>query len=223
MDDHASFARRGAARLLIGLSALCLALPVPAGPAQAPAEQNEAAKAAKKVDRAEKTAHQAEEEREALRGFQEQVAKYVDLHTRLIAKLGEPESVSAQRALAHALAAKRADAKPGDIFRPEVEPVFRRLIAEQLEGPDALDARKTFLEGNPGDEPPSVPFVVRVNGGYPVGAPRSTVPPSLLLTLPPLPACLHYRFVGRDLVLVDSVAGLIVDFLPAAAPDLAIN
>jgi hypothetical protein len=36
-------------------------------------------------------------------------------------------------------------------------------------------------------------------------------------------ACLHYRFVERDLILVDSVAQLIVDILPAAAPDLAIK
>jgi hypothetical protein len=58
---------------------------------------------------------------------------------------------------------------------------------------------------------------------YPPDAPRSTVPPSVLLILPPLPACLHYRFVGRDLVLVDAVAQLIVDILPAAAPDLAVK
>ena len=68
-----------------------------------------------------------------------------------------------------------------------------------------------------------VPVVVRVNAEYPLGAARSTVPPSLLLTLPPLPACLHYRFVDRDLILLDCVAQLIVDVLPAAAPDLAIE
>ena len=133
------------------------------------------------------------------------------------------EPVAAQEALAHAIEAKRAKAKPGDIFRPEVQPLFRRLIAEQLKGPDALDARKAVLEGNPGLEKESVPIVVRVNAVYPLDAPRSTVPPSVLLTLPPLPASLHYRFVGRDLILVDSVAQLIVDFLPAAAPDLAIK
>ena len=77
--------------------------------------------------------------------------------------------------------------------------------------------------GNPGLEKDSVPVVVRVNAVYPLGAPRSTVPPSLLLTLPPLPASLHYRFVGRDLILLDSVAQLIVDVLPAAAPDLAVK
>jgi hypothetical protein len=209
MDDHASFARRGAARFLIGpLAALCLAAPVLAGPDQRPAEQNEAAKVAKKMEKALATSHQAEEEREALRHFQEEVAEYAELHARQLAKLGAQE-------------AERAKARPGDIFQPEVLPLFRRLITEQLEGPDALDARKAVLEENPGDEEDPVPVVVRVNAMYPPGASRSTVPPSVLLTLPPLPACLHYRFVGRDLILVDSVAQLVVDVLPAAAPDLA--
>jgi hypothetical protein len=222
MDDHASFARRGAARFLIGpLAALCLAAPVLAGPDQRPAEQNEAAKVAKKMEKALATSHQAEEEREALRHFQEEVAEYAELHARQLAKLGAQETVAARRALAHAIAAERAKARPGDIFQPEVLPLFRRLITEQLEGPDALDARKAVLEENPGDEEDPVPVVVRVNAMYPPGASRSTVPPSVLLTLPPLPACLHYRFVGRDLILVDSVAQLVVDVLPAAAPDLA--
>ncbi len=223
MDDHAPFARRRPALLLIGLSVLCLAATVPAGSGEGPAERKEAVRVAKKVERAEKGAHQTEEEREALRRFQEDVAEYAELHARLVARLGTPESVAAQKALAHALAVSRAKARPGDIFRPESEPVFRRLIAEQLEGPDALDARRTLLEGNPGDERPLVPVVLRVNGEYPIGAARSTVPPSVLLTLPPLPACLHYRFVGRELVLVDSVAGVIVDLLPAAAPDLSVS
>ena len=224
MDDHASFARRGAARFLIGpLAALCLAVPVLAGPGERPDEKSEAAKVAKKVQKALGTAHQAEEEREALRHFQEEVAEYAELHAKQLAKLGAQEPVAAQEALARAIEAKRAKAEPGDIFQPEVQPLFRRLIAEQLKGPDALDARKAVVEGNPGLEEESVPIVVRVNAVYPLDAPRSTVPPSLLLTLPPLPSSLHYRFVGRDLVLVDSVAQLIVDVLPAAAPDLAVK
>ena len=89
MDDHASLARRGAARLLIGpLAALCLAVPVLAGPGERPEEKSEAAKVAKKVEKALATAHQAEEEREALRHFQEEVAEYADLHARQLAKLG---------------------------------------------------------------------------------------------------------------------------------------
>ena len=149
------------------------------------------------------------------------MAEYADLHARQLAKLGARESVATQEALARAIEANRAKARPGDIFRPEVQPLFRRLIAEQLKGPDALDARKAFVEGNPGLEKESVPIVVRVNAVYPLDAPRSTVPPSVLLTLPPRPPSLHYRFVGRDLILVDSVAQLVVDLLPAAAPDLS--
>jgi len=224
MRDHPSFARRGATRLLIGpLAALCLVVPVLAGPGERPDEKSEAAKVAKKMEKALATSHQAEEEREALRHFQEEVAEYADLHARQLAKLGTRESVATQEALARAIEANRAKARRGDVFQPEVQPLFRRLIAEQLKGPDALDARKAVIEGNPGLEEESVPIMVRVNAVYPLDAPRSTVPPSLLATLPPLPACLHYRFVERDLILVDSVAQLIVDILPAAAPDLAIR
>jgi hypothetical protein len=41
----------------------------------------------------------------------------------------------------------------------------------------------------------------------------STMPPSLLLNLPKLPEGLEYRFVGRNLILYDSKANLIVDIL----------
>ena len=224
MDDHASLARRGAAFLLLGpVAALCLAVPILAGPRPRPQEKNEAEKVAKKVQKALGAAHQAEEEREALRHFQEEVAEYADLHARQLAKLGTQDSVAAQETLARAIEAKREKAEPGDIFRPEVQPLFRRLIGEQLKGPDSIDARKAVVEGNPGLDRESVPIVVGINSVYPPDAPRSTVPPSVLLILPPLPACLHYRFVGRDLVLVDAVAQLIVDILPAAAPDLAVK
>jgi len=224
MNTHTPFTRRGAALFLIAaMVALCLAVPVQAGPSEGPDEKSEAAKVAKKVQKALGTAHQAEEERDALRHFQEDVADYADLHAKQLAKLGGLEPVAVQEALARAIEAKRAKAEPGDIFRPEVQPLFRRLIAEQLQGPDALDARKAVVDGNPGLEKESVPIVVRVNAVYPLDAPRSTVPPSLLLTLPPLPPSLHYRFVRRDLILLDCVAQLIVDVLPAAAPDLAVK
>ena len=44
------------------------------------------------------------------------------------------------------------------------------------------------------------------------------VPPGLLLTLPELPKGLEYRFVGRDLILLDTEPGLIVDFIPEVLP-----
>lgn len=215
--------------LIAPLAAFCLAVPVLAGP-----ETPEEKKVAKKVEKALEKARKPEEEpgeadRKALRKFQERVLEYDELHAKQVAKLGKPaageaqEALAAQKALARSIASKRATARRGDIFAPAVEAVFRRLIAEQLKGPDTLDAREAVREGNPGEEKPAVPVVARVNGEYPTGAARSTMPASVLLTLPPLPASLRYRFVGRDLILVDSVAQLIVDFLPAAAPDLGIK
>jgi len=222
----ASLARRVAACFLIGLlAAFCSARPVLAGMGEGPQEKTEAARVAKKLKKALAKAHDAEEERDALWYFQKEVSEYAELHAKEIAKVGaRGETALSQSELARGIAAKRDKAKPGDIFRPRVQFLFRRLLAEQLEGPDAIDARKAVLDGNPTEEEEgSVAVVVKVNAVYAAGAPRSTVPPSVLATLPALPACLHYRFVGRDLILVDSVAQLIVDFLPAAAPDLAIK
>ena len=51
------------------------------------------------------------------------------------------------------------------------------------------------------------------NAPYPEGAPLSTVPPDLLAKLPKLPEPLEYRFVGGHLILHDSDASLVVDFL----------
>ena len=94
MDDHASLARRGAARFLIGLlAALCLAVPVLAAPGEKPEEKDEAARAAKvvkKVARALQKARKAEEEpveadRRALRKFHEEVMEYAELHAKQVA------------------------------------------------------------------------------------------------------------------------------------------
>jgi hypothetical protein len=221
--------RRARPYLLFLLAVLSLAVPVQAGPGSGSQDKAEAAKVAKKVEKAALTAHQAEEERQALRHFQHELEDYAELHAKQLAKVKSgavvdgPEALAAQKALAPAIVAKRAKAKPGDIFRPETVALFRRLIAAQLDGPDALDARKAVRDGNPGQdsEEPSVPVDLRVNAEYPIGATRSTIPASLLLTLPVLPDCLQYRFVGPNLVLVDSVAQLIVDFLPAATPEIA--
>lgn len=227
-DPHGLLSSRGSvARLLIvSVSAVYLAVFVPAPAAGAIQEKVEAAKVAKKVEKAadpdRQKRKQTKQEKEALKEFKEEVDDYARLHSSELAKLGTQKSVVAQEVLAKAIAAKRAKARPGDVFAKEIEPLFRRLIAEQLKGPDTLDARKAVQDGNPAANPAqdedTVNVVVRVNALYPPGASRSTVPPSLLLTLPPLPECLHYRFVGRDLILVDSVAQIIVDFLKGAAP-----
>ena len=231
MKHHAAFPNRVATvTLALSTGLLGLSLPAPASAqapptsAQAPpatAEAAKTAKVAKKVEKARRAGERAAREAgEALKHFQKELAEYERLHVEQLARLRALEPARVQEALARAIVSKRDDAKPGDLFEKDVQPLFRALIAEQLKGPDTADAQKAVVEGNPTVDEESAPVQVRVNAAYPAGASRSTVPPSLLLALPPLPACLHYRFVGRDLILVDSVAQIIVDFLPAAAPAL---
>ncbi len=221
---HQSGARTFALAGSLALIGLFLPDPTLAQTPPSTAEAAKTAKVAKKVEKARRAGERAAKEAsEALKGFQKEVAEYERMHNAQVARLGALEPARVQEALARAIASKRDDAKPGDIFEKEVQPLFRSLIAEQLKGPDTAAAQKAVVDGNPTtveEATVPVPVQVRVNAAYPAGAPRSTVPPSLLLALPPLPDCLHYRFVGRDLILVDSVAQLIVDFLPAAAPAL---
>ncbi len=57
---------------------------------------------------------------------------------------------------------------------------------------------------------------MKVNARYPEDAPLPTVPPNLLASLPQLPEDLEYRILGRNLILRDVHANVIVDFLPKA-------
>ncbi len=59
-----------------------------------------------------------------------------------------------------------------------------------------------------------------VNADYPESAALATVPPLILVNLPRLPDGLEYRFMGRDLILRDREANVIVDFIPGAVPVL---
>jgi hypothetical protein len=60
-----------------------------------------------------------------------------------------------------------------------------------------------------------------VNADYPEAAALATVPPLILTRLPRLPDGLEYRFMGRDLILRDTRANLIVDLIPDAVPTAA--
>ncbi len=224
MTESPLIARRQANRLLLGpLAAFCVSVPVKGRADLVDFDEQEktaAARVATKVEKAKEETHDDEEEREALQHFAKEVAEYARLHDRERRKIGAVESDAAQKALAGAIIAQRGKARQGDLFVREVQPVFRRRIAGQLQGPDTQAARKAVIEGNPGHDEDSPPVSVVVNAPYPRGATRSTVPPSVLLTLPLLPDCLNYLFVGRNLILIDATAQFIVDFLPAAAPEL---
>jgi hypothetical protein len=57
-----------------------------------------------------------------------------------------------------------------------------------------------------------------VNAAYPKDQPVQSMPPSLLKELPQLPRELEYRVVGRTLILRDTEANLIVDYVKEALP-----
>ena len=163
-----------------------------------------------------------------LQEFSDRAKKYVELHEKMAATLppvpdkAEPEQITAhQKALAKAIRTSRAQAAQGEILFPEVVPVFLELLRSELKGPQARDARATIKEGNPRVEKPTAPpgeakpkeVVLVVNAPYPEGAPLSSVPPDILAKLPKLPKPLEYRFVGGHLIIHDSDASLVVDFL----------
>ena len=148
--------------------------------------------------------------------FKARVEKYAELHKSLAKgsaqqkETSDPAQISAAQAqLAVKIQAARANAKHGDIFTPAIRPVFRRLMAPKLKGEDGRDAKAVLRDDAPA--PGTVPF--KVNAKYPDNQPKPTVPANLLLTLPPLPAPLEYRVVGQHLLLLDTAADLIVDYI----------
>jgi hypothetical protein len=89
-----------------------------------------------------------------------------------------------------------------------------------MKGPQNRDARAAAKVGNPPNDPEGSNPRLAVNAVYPKSAPLSLMPPSVLLKLPRLPESLEYRFIGRTLILRDTVANIIVDYATEVAPPL---
>ena len=152
----------------------------------------------------------------AMAEFKARVDAYADLHKRLATgdakqkETDDPAKINARSdALTARVKAARADARHGDIFTPAIRPVFRRLLAPKIEGTTGDDIKAVLKDDAP--EPGTVPF--KVNAKYPDSQPLPTVPANVLITLPPLPEPLEYRIVGQHLLLLDTAADLIVDYI----------
>lgn len=148
--------------------------------------------------------------------FDKRVAEYMKLHQEAQNGLSVPKNTDSaekiaeyQHQLAEKIRALRPDAKQGDIFTPEITGVFGRLIRQSLNSPDGEKIRKSYEHAEPLHG-----IRLDVNQTYPDGTPLQSMPPSLLLNLPQLPKEVEYRFVGRELVLRDLAANLIVDVIP---------
>jgi hypothetical protein len=151
--------------------------------------------------------------------FLNRVQQYVDLHNKLESTLpprqeqATPAEVQAhETALAGLIAKARSRAKQGDLLPQHIRGYLRRQIGRAIAGPEGRALRESIMEDNP------AMVRLRVNGRYPDGIPRTTMPPPILGALPKLPEHLEYRFIGPRLVLLDSHAQLVVDYMDEALP-----
>jgi hypothetical protein len=165
----------------------------------------------------------AKEQSEDAAGYKELLNRaqaYVNLHKRIESTLPAlkptdlPEIITAhQQALARKIREARPNAKSGDIFTENAKKAFRHTIRDEFRGSHAEGARTTIRQGEPLKE-----IHLHVNEPYPDGVPFTTVPPTLLLKFPKVPEQVAYRIVGRDLILLDVDANLVVDRIPEIIP-----
>ena len=113
---------------------------------------------------------------------------------------------STQLALAERIRVARHGAKPGEIFTPTIRVEFRKVLSLAVDA-NTLGA---IMDDNPGR------ISHHINSTYPQGEPFSTMPPNILAVLPRLPDDIHYRFLGRELILLDTAANVILDRIPCA-------
>jgi hypothetical protein len=152
-------------------------------------------------------------------GFEARVKDYVALHWKLeatlpkLAKEATPEQADQhQRALGGLIRSARHDAKPGDLFTPDMEALLKQVLAEVLSGPHGKSVKASIMDENPG-----VPKLL-LNQRYPPSLPLSTMPPQLLARLPKLPEELEYRFIGTRLILLDIHADIVIDWAENILP-----
>ena len=162
-------------------------------------------------------------EERALTEFDARIDHYVALHRRLERSLPAEQTFDdweemseARDDLADAIRQARPNARPGDIFSPGFREVVTRRVEETLARVN-YDVG-TVLGAINQEVVPGGPRI-KVNGRFPWEHVGAAMWPALLQVLPALPPELEYRFVNRDLVLIDTHAGLVVDVLKEALPE----
>ena len=166
------------------------------------------------------TAHgQSAGEKQVIKVFEGELNEYVKLRNQVkekipkLSKDSTPEQIHLfTTTFENATRTARSGAKAGEIFKPEVSNYIRTTLKTHFRGEDRVELRKTIFEA----ENETIPL--RINYPYPASKEFTEMPPTLLLKLPQLPKELRYRFVGRNLILVDRENNLIVDYMANAMP-----
>lgn len=151
--------------------------------------------------------------------FENRVKAYMKLRNAVKAKLPKlskdstPEQIEAYRKpFEEQLRAARTGVKAGDIFRAGVAAYIRKTLRTEFQGTDRAQLRDIVFEA----ETQGVPL--RANYPYPETKEFSEMPATLLIKLPQLPKEVRYRFVGRNMLLVDRDNNLIIDYMVDALP-----
>ena len=155
----------------------------------------------------------------AVDAFEKQVKSYIELRNKVrenapkLSKDSTPEQIQAYRtALQLSLRNARPNAKRGEFFLPATADFIRRTLKTEFQGKDRKELREQIFETE------TQGVVLRVNFPYAQSAELSEMPATLLTKLPQLPKELRYRFVGRNMLLVDRESDLILDVMPDALP-----
>jgi hypothetical protein len=149
-----------------------------------------------------------------IQDFEKRVAAYLQLRKSIEANLPKLKPTPSEEKISHhetdlrrAVREARKNARPGDIFTPEIAAEIRRLIAIAAQPEDGNHIAQSLRHAEP------VQLHLEINERYPERVPLQSTPPSLLENLPALPPEIEYRITGRDLVLLDTKANLVVDII----------
>ena len=158
-------------------------------------------------------------DQEMVKAFEKRANEYAaqrsQIESRLpkLSKSASIEEIATHKlTLQNAIQKARASNKAGEIFTPESATLIRKMIKNEFKGWEGSEIRTTVLEA----ETKGVP--VKINVPYPESAELVEMSPTLLLSLPQLPKPLRYRFVGRNLVIMDRDNALIIDYMTSALP-----
>jgi hypothetical protein len=164
-------------------------------------------------------AQQPQDDVSPVADFESRIRAYVTLRDSIekgAAELSETASAdkiaAAEATLAAQIRAARANAKRGDLFTSNMEAHIRRLLKPEMQGLRGRNTRGIIQHEGPGPKA----FSFTVNGAYPKNQPHGTVPANILKILPTLPEGLEYRFIDTTLIVRDTRANLIVDYMPNA-------
>lgn len=158
-------------------------------------------------------------EKRTIVAFENRLKAYLKLRNAVKAKLPKlskdstPEQIESYRkTLQERLRSARTGAKSGDLFRAGVASYIRKTLRTEFQGKDRAELRDVIFD----EETTGIPL--RVNYPYPEKKEFAEMPATLLVKLPQVPKELRYRFVGKNLLLVDRDTNLIIDYMVDALP-----